>query len=77
MEKFFTNPLGVASSVVGMIIFLTVLVSLIFFQPGVEVTVSYFSFLVVMSFYYFWVVESRQYFSEDEQKYFLRAYIVN
>eukprot|EP01039_Chlorochromonas_danica_P005424 gene5428-5967_t len=49
MEKFFTNPLGVASSVVGMIIFLTVLVSLIFFQPGVEVTVSYFSFLVGLS----------------------------
>lgn len=77
MEKFFTNPLGMTSSVVGMLIFLTVWISLIFFQPGVEVMVSYFSFLVVMSLYYFWVVESRQYFSEDEQKYFLRAYVVN
>lgn len=77
MPRQFINPLGHFSSIFGIIIFSVMLISLIVFQPVFEVIVTYAIYMLCAIFYYYFVAETRQFFSEDEQRLFLKAYIVN
>ncbi|RYH16085.1 APC family permease [archaeon] len=77
MERSYRNPFGVYGAAAGIVIFTIVLISVLALQPVFEATVSYVVLMLLAIVYYFQVVRDRQFFSEDEQRLFLRAYVVN
>lgn len=75
MTRGFYSPFGMIGAGIGIIIFSFVLGSVVAFDY-----IDFFFFVgftVLASIYYFAVVESRQFFSLEEQKDFMKAYILN
>ena len=80
MTREFVSPLGIPGAVVGIVIFMVVEVALLFVLPFLANWGATIAFLVFTAFvvgYYFLVVRRRQCFSEEEQRNFFKAYIVN
>ena len=77
MDRTFRNPLGIASAIYGIIYFLLVLATLLFAQLDFNALCAFVPFMLLAIVYYYRVVESRQFFSKDEQKKFMKAYILN
>ena len=77
MERKFRSPFGVAGAWVGIAIF-----GVTFWVVAIETIDSYvvYVFVAVMAaagLYYAYVVEARQFFSPEEQRRFMKAYILN
>ena len=77
MERQFRSPFGVAGAWVGIAIF-----GVTFWVVAIETIDSYvvYVFVAVMvaaGLYYAYVVEARQFFSPEEQRRFMKAYILN
>ena len=81
MPRDFISPFGIPGAVLGIVIFLMVAISNIAFQNdtnnAILVVVTYFGFMGLMAMYYYLVVQHTQYFSPEEQKAFMKAYVVN
>jgi hypothetical protein len=76
MHRSFRSPLGVSGAYFGIFVFISVMVSVIFFRPG-DAFVVYLLYIILTVIYYFCAVQGRQGFSAEEQKRFMRAYILN
>eukprot|EP00600_Ochromonadales_sp_CCMP1393_P005389 CAMPEP_0174954918 /NCGR_PEP_ID=MMETSP0004_2-20121128/695_1 /TAXON_ID=420556 /ORGANISM="Ochromonas sp., Strain CCMP1393" /LENGTH=697 /DNA_ID=CAMNT_0016202793 /DNA_START=5 /DNA_END=2094 /DNA_ORIENTATION=- len=81
MERQFVSPLGIPGAVLGILVFVLVEIALLFILPVVKhgwgATIAFFGIWIVAMVYYYAHVEHHQYFSPDEQKKFMRAYIIN
>lgn len=78
MERKFVSPLGVYGAYVGIVVFILVIISIIGFHPKNSTIVGvFFGYLGAVALYYYLVAETRQGFSIEEQKRFMRAYILN
>ncbi|RYH21418.1 hypothetical protein EON65_20760 [archaeon] len=78
MERRFTVPMGRYVAYVGIAIFSLLFVSVLIFQEKSYLAVSiYVLYLSGCGVYYFKVAEKRQFFSHEEQKKFMKAYILN
>lgn len=76
MQRSFRSPLGVWGAYFGIFIFLLVILSVIILRPSAAFQV-YLLYTIFMVIYYFCAVQGRQGFSDEEQKRFMRAYILN
>lgn len=78
MERKFISPLGVYGAYTGIVVFVLVIISIIGFHPKNSTIVGvFFGYLGFVALYYYLVAETRQGFSIEEQKRFMRAYILN
>ena len=77
MDRTFRNPLGIASAIYGIIYFLLVLATLLFAQLDFNALCAFVPYMILAIVYYYRVAESRQFFSKEEQKKFMKAYILN
>ena len=80
MTRQFINPLGVPSAIVGILCFAAIEISVLFIYPirhNFAETYGFIVFMVLCVVYYWTVVVRTQTFSEDEQKIFMCAYIIN
>lgn len=78
MERKFISPLGVYGAYAGIVVFVLVIISIIGFHPKNSTIVGvFFGYLGFVALYYYLVAETRQGFSIEEQKRFMRAYILN
>lgn len=77
MERKFRSPLGLAGAAYGALIF-----GMTFFEIAIDtidqyVIVVFVGIMLSAAAYYVMVVEARQFFSPEEQKRFMKAYILN
>lgn len=79
MERGITIPGGKYVAYTGIAVFALVFVSIAGFHhaEAVWVVPAYILFLIGSLFYYYRVAEKRQFFSPEEQKKFMKAYILN
>jgi hypothetical protein len=77
MDRTFTNPLGIASAIYGILYFAVVVASLLFLQLDFVALIAFVPLMILSVVYYYKVVESRQFFSKEEQQKFMKAYILN
>jgi amino acid permease len=77
MDRQFTNPLGAASAIFGIMYFSVVMITLLFVQLNYRAVSVFASLMGMAILYYYKVVESRQFFSKEEQQKFMKAYILN
>lgn len=79
MARTFVSFLGIPGATLGIFIFILVFLSIAVHGieiAGIDVGI-FFSVLICGTFHYYLVVEDRQGFSVEEQKRFMKAYIVN
>lgn len=77
MERHYVNRLGVASAVVGIVIFLFAFVGVGFFQKdGYESIAMYTTFVGGMTFYYVFYARHQECFSPEEQSILFAAYVI-
>lgn len=77
MQREFTNPLGIAGAVVGIVLALGLWLGTMFFQENYDAMWIYLVFIGLNVIWYFGYVQFHQFFSEEEQNKFLRAYVLN
>lgn len=75
MLRNFYSPFGAPGAYIGIVIFAIVFMTVCIFDVNNFLVFLLFSFATTV--YYFAVVESRQFFSHEEQKHFMKAYILN
>ena len=77
LDRPFRNPLGIASAVMGLVIFLFLNVSVAFFQQdNYYALISFGSYIGIMSIYYYFIASKRQCFSPEEEKVMLKIYVL-
>lgn len=80
MTRRFTNPLGIASAVVGILCFSLIEISVLFILPlrvNFYETYAFLGAVVLAVLYYYAVVVKTQTFSPEEQEKFMRTYVIN
>lgn len=78
LGRSFINPFGVWGAYYGLAIFGIMTVSLAFFQnDGYESLIVFTSFVTFALIYYFAVVRKREFLSDEEQRDFWKAYLIN
>lgn len=78
LERQVVNPFGVAGSIYAILIILLALISVCAFIPYGYLLISFFFVLVFfVTLFYFFYARHKQRFSEDEQKIFFLAYVIN
>lgn len=78
LERQFVSPLGRIGAIYGIIVFSVMVVSLAFFQDDGFLSIIVFTiFLLISLLYYFAVVRKREFFSDEEQRNFWKAYLLN
>jgi ethanolamine permease len=78
LKRQFRSPLGFWGAIVGIFIWILVAIAVAFFQEdNYEALEIFLVIMVAFSIYYFAYVQHRQFFSEEEQKIFMTAYIMN
>ena len=77
LERPFRNPLGIASAVMGLLIFLLLIVSVAFFQrDNYYALIVYVSYIFLMTLYYYFIACERQCFSPEEEKIMFKLYVL-
>eukprot|EP01031_Cornospumella_fuschlensis_P026130 gene26130-31551_t len=78
MDRGLAIPYGKAVAYVGITIFAFLFVTAVGFQPNSYIAVLFYVvYLSTCMVYYYRVAEKRQFFSAEEQKKFMKAYILN
>jgi ethanolamine permease len=77
MKRHWVSPLGIPGAVLGIGIAQTMFVSVTFFQATYEPIVFYCIYLFAALIFYFAYAKKYQFFSPEEQKKFLKVYILN
>lgn len=79
MERSFVSPLGIPGAVYGILLWVFVFIrsSDRRFQPNNRAITTFYCFVAIAFVYYFVYVRYFQCFSPEEQKKFMRAYILN
>lgn len=77
MKRHWKNPVGISGAVVGIILALLLFLSAVGFQGSNDSLIVYVVYMTCAALYYVTYARYRQYFSPDEQKHFMKAYILN
>ena len=77
MERKFRSPFGVAGAWVGIAIFAVTFGVVAVSQVEHYVVYVFVAVMAAAGLYYAYVVEARQFFSPEEQRRFMKAYILN
>lgn len=78
LERQFHSPFGKWAAYWVVAVFSLMIVCLAFFQDDDFLSISVFiAFVVIGWVYYHFVAQKREFFSEEEQKKFMKAYILN
>eukprot|EP01033_Poteriospumella_lacustris_P003033 gene3033-biopygen1383 len=77
MERKFRSPLGLAGAAYGALIFGITFFGILIDTINQYLVVVFVGFMLSAAAYYVVVVEARQFFSPEEQKRFMKAYILN
>jgi hypothetical protein len=77
MERKFHNPFGVVGAWIGIAIFAVTFGVVAVVTIDSYVVYVFMGIMILSAIYYFTVVEARQFFSPEEQRRFMKAYILN
>jgi hypothetical protein len=77
MKRHWVSPVGIPGALAGLGIALILCIAVVILDPHSNALVTYFVFMGCAMLYYVLYARHRQYFSKEEQKHFLKAYIVN
>jgi hypothetical protein len=77
MKRHWKSPVGISGAVVGIILSLLLFLSAVGFQGSTDSLIVYVVYMACAALYYVTYAQYRQYFSPDEQKHFMKAYILN
>eukprot|EP01033_Poteriospumella_lacustris_P010833 gene10833-biopygen4861 len=77
MKREWVSVAGVPGALVGMFIAMLLFASAVGFQQSEDAMAIYFVFMTLAGVYYLWYAQRTQYFSAEEQKKFMKAYILN
>lgn len=77
MKRHWKNPVGITGAVVGIVLALLLFLSAVGFQSQTDSLIVYVVYMTCAAVYYVTYAQYRQYFSPDEQKHFMKAYILN
>lgn len=77
MPRLFVSVFGVPGAILGIIIFIFVFISIVLHTLERSGFLIFLLVLASSTAYYYYVAENRQGFSVEEQKRFMKAYIVN
>jgi hypothetical protein len=77
MKRHWVNPFGIPSAVLGICISQTMLVSVAFYQASFEAIIFYSMYIFLALIFYYTYARKHQFFSPEEQKKFLKVYILN
>lgn len=77
LQRQFTSPLGVYGAYYGMCVFSLMVISLAFFQDSYLSLIAFSTFVVVALVYYYSYVRKMEFLSEEEQRNFWKAYLLN
>lgn len=77
LHRNFTNPLGIASAVYGMTVFLVAFIGITAFQDDDQKAIILFLVLLAaFSIYYYLIAKKRQFFSPEEQTIMFVTYVI-
>eukprot|EP01033_Poteriospumella_lacustris_P023420 gene23420-biopygen9316 len=77
MKRHWTSPLGIAGAVIGIGIAIILCIAVIVLQANYNSITTYFVYMGAAAIYYVFYARHTQYFSKEEQKHFMKAYILN
>lgn len=77
MKRHWTNPFGILGAAAGICLALVLCISIIILKAHQYPLITYFVFMGSSALYYFVYARHTQYFSKEEQKKFMKAYILN
>eukprot|EP01033_Poteriospumella_lacustris_P002322 gene2322-biopygen1008 len=77
MKRHWVSPVGIPGALVGLGMALILCIAVIILEPYRKAVKTYFVFMACAMLYYVLYARHTQYFSKEEQKHFLKAYIVN
>lgn len=77
MKRHWKSPVGISGAVVGIVLSLLLFLSAVGFQGSTDSLIVYVVYMTCAAVYYVTYAQYRQYFSPDEQKHFMKAYILN
>jgi hypothetical protein len=77
MKRHWVSPVGIPGALVGICMALVLCIAVIILEPYPKALMTYFGFMGCAVIYYVFYARHTQYFSKEEQKHFLKAYIVN
>ena len=77
MKRHWVSPVGIPGALVGLCIALILCIAVVILDSRSNAVITYFVFMGCAMLYYVLYARHTQYFSKEEQKHFLKAYIVN
>lgn len=77
MKRHWTSPLGVVGAVIGIAIAIILCIAVIILQANYNSITTYFVYMGASAIYYAVYARHTQFFSKEEQKHFMKAYILN
>lgn len=77
MKRHWVSPVGIPGAAIGIGLATILCIAVIILQARTKSLTTYFVFMGSASLYYFVYARHTQYFSAEEQKHFMKAYILN
>eukprot|EP01033_Poteriospumella_lacustris_P002324 gene2324-biopygen1010 len=77
MKRHWVSPVGIPGALVGLGMALILCIAVVILDSRSNAVITYFVFMGCAMLYYVLYARHTQYFSKEEQKHFLKAYIVN
>lgn len=77
MKRHWVNVFGIPGAIVGIAIAATMFVSVAFYQATRDALIIYAVFMVLSLIFYYAYAKKHQFFSIEEQRKFMKAYILN